>query len=143
MYYLTLIWSLLPIPIGIGCLIFAWGILYRRKDDNTENDGSLDKYVDTDKKLEKLFSQNPEHNLHEEKDLPKSRKSYYVIIFTGLGIGSILLGLTTFFPHLMLAAKGAFLFTLFISFAMHSINEQKAPDKQLENNDQSDIDKSD
>ena len=142
MVYLSLIWSLLPIPIGIGCIIFAWGILYKRKKSNAD-DADLERYVDTDKELEKLFSQNPENHLHEEKPLTKNRKSYYVIIFTGLGIGSILLGLTTFFPHLMLAAKGAFAFTVFISFAMHSIDAKKEQEKQNKRDDKCDIAKND
>jgi len=142
MVYFSLIWSLLPIPIGIGCIIFAWGILYKRKK-STADDAALERYVDTDKELEKLFSQTPENNFHEEKPLPKNRKSYYVIIFTGLGIGSILLGLTTFFPHLMLAAKGAFVFTIFISLAMHSFDAKKEQEAKNKSDDKGDIGRSD
>ena len=108
--FLFQIWSLLPIPIGVFCLFMA-AYVY------SENDPSEDQ--DT-KSLEHLTKHEPDHELSEHfgkegEALPKQRSLYFSMLFSGLGFGSILVGMEMFGIYYALAGKFVFFATILTS----------------------------
>ena len=114
-----MLWSLLPIPVGMACLFFAWTIPFQEHEKPLDDEDNLN----TDQALERYFAaetQNP-----DATPMPDTRKKYFLILFTGLGIGSILLGMETFYPVFNLIAKATFLLTILISVGVHLWDKQK------------------
>lgn len=103
----------IPCIVGLGCLIFSIRMLIRspaHKEPETQ-------------RAEDDIVVNP-----ESETLEPGRKNFYVLLFAGLGIASIVFGMATVYPALNYAAKGIIVLTIIVSIALNARN-----DRRLEN----------
>lgn len=107
---LATLWSLLSIPVGMFCLFLAWRIPFQDKktdDEDTETEGRLSL---TDEQLMRHFSDEPDEPLEQKRNI------HFAVLFSGLGIGAILVGLEIVHPYFVYAGKFIFLLTIVLSF---------------------------
>lgn len=130
MSFLYLIWSLLPIPIGMFCIFMAWRVPFK---DNIDEDQKIDEdqIRPSDVQLERFFDDD------FTKPMEQQRSFYFVILFTGLGIGAILTGLGTFHESMALAGRIVFFITIASSLIAPLFAYKKAQDTFQKNEEQS------
>lgn len=120
MALLHLIWSLLPIPIGMFCIFMAWRVPFKENQDEPTTDEDLIK--PTDAQLGRFFDDDFVEPMEQQ------RSFYFVILFTGLGIGAILTGLGTFHESMALAGRIVFFLTIASSLIAPLFVYKKAQD---------------
>ena len=104
---------LIPCIVGLGCLIFSIRMLIRspaHKEPEAQQ-------------AEDDIAINP-----GSETLEPGRKNFYILLFAGLGIASIVFGVATVYPVLTYAAKGIIVLTIIVSIALNARN-----DRRLEN----------
>ncbi len=133
---------LLPVLIGIGCLIFSLRIVFRNSNkDLCEveaipqalhlKEGENDDDYDDDSLMRP-----------PEEKLEPGRKAFYFLLFAGLGIASIMFGLAVTHPVLSYVAKGIIVLTIIASIIANARIDRKLAhqqaleaEKSLEEND--------
>lgn len=114
-------WSLLPIPIGVFCIFLAWHVF------SINQNGKTGESKARDQELSEHFGKN------DADALPAQRSIYFSILFLGLGIGSILIGLELFNPGFVIIGKIVFFVTITSSFLVPFIVfkcKYKTPEKE-------------
>lgn len=114
---------LIPLLIGIACLVFSMRILFR-SDAHNKTSEDISEYEDLD---------IPMHSTDE--NLEPGRKAFYVILFAGLGAASIVFGFAALHPVLSYVAKGIIVLTIIGSMVINARVDkklQKEQDKQTE-----------
>lgn len=111
----------IPVLVGIGCLVFSMRILLRKDADQREplrEDIEGDDY------------DIPQVLRHE--DMEPGRKIFYMLLFAGLGMASITFGLAVLYPFLEYIAKGIIVLTIIISIITNAQIDKKLQQRQNE-----------
>jgi len=115
---------LLPVLIGIGCFGFAMRILFRdeaKAKETVEDEDEEDFEITLPRREEKL---------------EPGRKVFYVLLFAGLGVASIIFGLAVLYPALSYAAKGIIILTIIASILVNARIDKKQQAVQSPKNGQ-------
>lgn len=132
---LATLWSLLAIPIGMFCLFLAWRIPFQDIQKNNDNNEEEDRINLTDEQLMQHFSGD------QKKPIEQKRSIQFIVLFSGLGIGAILVGLEIAHPYFVYAGKFVFLLTIIFSFIIPLYLEKKNGNNLLDDNENSDLDR--
>jgi len=115
---------LIPVLIGIGCLVFSMRTLFRNESKSKAKEGTSDD--------EALYA--PLHI--SDKNLEPGRKAFYVILFAGLGAASIVFGWAALYPALGYLAKGIIILTIITSMIVNAQIDKKLKVEQLAETEQ-------
>lgn len=121
---------LLPLLIGIGCLIFSLRIVFRNSNkDLSEAQASPQALHFKESGNDDDYDDDSLMRPPEEK-LEPGRKVFYFLLFAGLGIASIVFGLAAIHPVLSYVAKGIIVLTIIASIIANARVDRKLAHQQ-------------